>query len=474
MKSAWQALKLELPPMARLAGPVVLAELGWMTMGVVDTIMVGHVSPAAMGAVSLGGVLFYTVAVIGTGMMLGLDTLVSQSFGAGDVMDCHRSLLNSVYLCVPLSLALMRVVWLFPPFLRSFGIDPVVLHDVIPFLHAIGWSIFPLLLYFAFRRYLQGMNLVKPVMFALLSANLMNLAVDWILVFGKLGAPPMGAEGAGWATCLSRVYMSSVLLAYIFYHERRFRTGWRETPFRPDLVRIRRLIGLGLPAAMQLSVEVGVFAAVTTLIGKLGADALAAHQIAMNAASFTYMVPLGIGAAAAVRVGQALGRGDVAAASRAGWTATLMGGGFMSLAGIVFLVAPGTIVRIYTPDPKVLQLGVTLLAVAAAFQLFDGVQTVITGALRGAGDTRTPMLCHLLGYWALGFPLGYVLCFRLNWGVPGLWAGLCLALIVIGSVLMMVWWKKVKSFARTGSLRGKPRLPVFLGSEKPTGDAGGA
>jgi MATE family multidrug resistance protein len=448
VKSAWEALKLELPPMARLAGPVVTAELGWMTMGVVDTIMVGHVSPAAMGAVSIGGVLFYTVAIFGTGMLLGLDTLVSQSFGAGDVVDCHRSLLNGVYVCVPVGLTLMGVVWLFPAFLRSFGIDPAVLQEAIPFLYAIGWSVFPLLLYFAFRRYLQGMNLVKPVMFALISANLANLAGDWILVFGHFGVRAMGAEGAGWSTCLSRIYMASVLLAYILYHERRYRTGWRETPLAPDLPRIRRLIGLGLPAAMQLSFEVGVFAAATTLIARLGADVLAAHQVAMNAASFTYMVPLGIGAAAAVRVGQALGRGDVAAASRAGWTATLMGAGFMSCAGIVFVLAPGAIVSIYTPDPNVLAVGVSLLAVAAAFQLFDGIQTVTTGALRGAGDTRTPMLCHLLGYWGLGFPLGYVLCFKLNWGVVGLWIGLCVALIAIGSVLGIVWWRKVRSLER--------------------------
>jgi MATE family multidrug resistance protein len=454
VRSAWQALKLELPPMARLAGPVVLSELGWMTMGMVDTIMVGHVSPAAMGAVSIGGVLFYTVAVIGTGMLLGLDTLVSQSFGAGDVVDCHRSLLNAVYLCVPVGLALMGIVWLFQPLLRSAGIDPAVLHDALPFLRAIGWSIFPLLLYFAFRRYLQGMNLVKPVMFALISANLMNLAVDWILVFGKFGAPAMGAEGAGWATCFSRIYMSSVLLGYIFYHERRFRTGWLETPLQPDLARIRRLVGLGLPAAMQLSFEVGVFAAATTLIARLGADSLAAHQVAMNAASFTYMVPLGIGAAAAVRVGQALGRGDVAAASRAGWTATLMGAAFMSCAGIFFVLAPGFIVRIYTPDPRVLDVGVSLLAAAAAFQLFDGVQAVTTGALRGAGDTRTPMICHLLAYWGLGLPLGYVLCFRLNWGAVGLWVGLCLALIVIGSVLLVVWWRKVNWLARVKTAEG--------------------
>jgi MATE family multidrug resistance protein len=448
VKSAWEALKLELPPMARLAGPVVTAELGWMTMGVVDTIMVGHVSPAAMGAVSIGGVLFYTVAIFGTGMLLGLDTLVSQSFGAGDVVDCHRSLLNGVYVCVPVGLTLMGVVWLFPAFLRSFGIDPAVLQEAIPFLYAIGWSVFPLLLYFAFRRYLQGMNLVKPVMFALISANLANLAGDWILVFGHFGVRAMGAEGAGWSTCLYRIYMASVLLAYILYHERRYRTGWRETPLAPDLPRIRRLIGLGLPAAMQLSFEVGVFAAATTLIARLGADVLAAHQVAMNAASFTYMVPLGIGAAAAVRVGQALGRGDVAAASRAGWTATLMGAGFMSCAGIVFVLAPGAIVSIYTPDPNVLAVGVSLLAVAAAFQLFDGIQTVTTGALRGAGDTRTPMLCHLLGYWGLGFPLGYVLCFKLNWGVVGLWIGLCVALIAIGSVLGIVWWRKVRSLER--------------------------
>jgi MATE family multidrug resistance protein len=448
VKSAWEALKLELPPMARLAGPVVTAELGWMTMGVVDTIMVGHVSPAAMGAVSIGGVLFYTVAIFGTGMLLGLDTLVSQSFGAGDVVDCHRSLLNGVYVCVPVGLTLMGVVWLFPAFLRSFGIDPAVLQEAIPFLYAIGWSVFPLLLYFAFRRYLQGMNLVKPVMFALISANLANLAGDWILVFGHFGVRAMGAEGAGWSTCLSRIYMASVLLAYILYHERRYRTGWRETPLAPDLPRIRRLIGLGLPAAMQLSFEVGVFAAATTLIARLGADVLAAHQVAMNAASFTYMVPLGIGAAAAVRVGQALGRGDVAAASRAGWTATLMGAGFMSCAGIVFVLAPGAIVSIYTPDPNVLAVGVSLLAVAAAFQLFDGIQTVTTGALRGAGDTRTPMLCHLLGYWGLGFPLGYVLCFKLNWGAVGLWTGLCVALIAIGIVLGIVWWRKVRSLER--------------------------
>jgi MATE family multidrug resistance protein len=436
---------MEFRPMAQLAGPVVMAELGWMSMGVVDTIMVGHVSPAAMGAVSVGGVLFYTIAMAGAGVMLGLDTLISQSFGAGDVADCHHSLLNAVYLCGPLAAGLMGIVWLWIPLLRRFGIDPVVLRDTIPYLRALVWSTFPLLLFFAFRRYLQGMNVVKPVMFALVSANLLNFTGNWIFVFGHLGFRAMGAEGSGWSTCVSRVYLAVVLLACIFLHDRRYGTGLGKTALRPDFARMSELIRLGLPAAMQMVFEVGVFAAATTLIGRLGADALAAHQIAMNLASLSFMVPLGVGAAAAVRVGNAVGRGDVDAASRSGWTATLLGAGFMSCAGLMFLLEPRAIIHIYTTDASVERVGVTLLAVAAAFQFFDGVQGVTTGALRGAGDTRTPMICHLVAYWGLGLPIGYVLCFRMGWGAVGLWIGLCLALIAIGLALSVVWARRVRS-----------------------------
>lgn len=428
--------------MARLALPVVLSELGWMSMGMVDTIMVGHVSATAMGAVSIGGVLFYTGAVTGMGMLLGLDTLVAQAYGAGDLADCHRSLLNGVYLCVPLAAALMGLTFLWGPLLRRFGIDPRVLAEALPYLRALAWSTFPLLLYFAFRRYLQGMGLVQPVMFALLSANLMNFAGNWIFVYGHLGAPALGAEGSGWATCISRLYLAAALLAYIVYYDRRHATGLAAGRLTPDLARIATLARLGLPAALQMTFEVGVFAVATTLIGRLGPDALAAHQIAMNLASFTYMVPLGVGAAAAVRVGHALGRGDTAGARRAGWTAVLLGAGFMGLAGVVFVAAPRPIIRIYTSDPNVLRAGVSLLAIAAAFQLFDGVQAVTTGALRGAGDTRTPMLCHLLFYWGAGLPLGYWLGFHRHLGAVGLWIGLCAALIAIGVALLAVWSRR--------------------------------
>src|SRR5262245_46302532 len=323
--------------MIGLAAPVVLAELGWMAMAIVDTMVVGRFSTAAMGAVSIGGVLFSTAAWTGGGLLLGLDTLISQSFGAGDVPDCHRSLLNALYLSVPISVALMAAMWLGTPYLHNFGIDPAVLRDVIPFFRALMWCTFPLLLYFAFRRYLQGMSLVKPVMFALISANAVNLVGDWILVFGHFGLPAMGAEGSGWSTCISMIYMAAVLLAYIFYHDRRYRTGLMKTPLAPDIARIFKLVKLGLPAALQITFEISVWAAATTLIGRLRPEVLAAHQIAINTVSLTFMVPMGIGAAAAVRVGQALGRGDLAAAGRSGWTATLLGAGFMCCAAVVLL-----------------------------------------------------------------------------------------------------------------------------------------
>jgi MATE family multidrug resistance protein len=223
------------------------------------------------------------------------------------------------------------------------------------------------------------------------------------------------------------------------------------TPIQPELARIRRLIALGFPAAMQITLEIGVFALVTALIGRLGAISLASHQIALNTVSFTYMVPLGISSAAAVRVGQAIGRSDPSGASAAGDSAIFFGAGFMTLAGIALLVFPRVIARIYTPDETVIRNTVQLLAAGAAFQLFDGIQTVATGALRGAGDTRTPMFCHFTAYWIIGLPLGAWLCFRRGWGAFGLWAGLSLALILIGIVLLFAWRRTVRKLMQVVS-----------------------
>ena len=430
----------------RLALPLVLAELGWMSMAIVDTMMVGRLpnSAIAIAAVSLGGILVNVLGFFGGGLLIGLDTMVSQAFGAGQREDCHRSLVHGIYLSLALTPLLMVPIWLFEPMLRAAGIAPDVIALAVPYSKALAWGTLPLLLYFAVRRCMQAMNLVRPIAFALITANLINAGGNLVLIYGKLGAPAMGAVGSGWSTSWARIYLSAVLVGYLLWYDRRHRTRLLRTSIQPDLRRIRRLIALGLPAALQITLEIGVFALVTALIGRLGAVSLASHQIALNTVSFTYMVPLGVSSAAAVRVGQAIGRRDPQAAADAGNTAIFLGAAFMTCMSVVLLVIPRWIARAYTPDPAIIRSTIALLAAGAAFQLFDGLQTVATGALRGLGDTRTPMLCHFTAYWIIGLPLGAWLCFRRGWGAFGLWAGLSLALILIGVVLLMVWQYRVR------------------------------
>jgi MATE family multidrug resistance protein len=416
-------------------------------MAIVDTMMVGRLpnSAIAMGAVSLGSAIFIVLALFGEGLLLGLDTLVAQAFGAGQREDCHRSLINGVYLSLALTPILSAPIFLMPWLLRSIHVDPVLMHETMPYTYALVWGLLPLFLYFAVRRCLQAMNMVRPVAFALVTANIVNALFNWILIYGKWGFPAMGTVGSGWSTAIARIYMAGVLIGYLFWYDHKHRTELLKTPVDIDLRRIKQLIALGFPAALQFTLETGVFATVTTLIAKLGPVPLATHQIALNTVAFTYMVPLGVSSAAAVRVGQALGRKDPAGAGVAGGTAIFIGAAFMSLASIVLLVVPSWIARIYTTDELIIRSTGALLAAGAAFQLFDGIQSVATGALRGAGDTRTPMLCHFTAYWIIGLPLGCWLCFRLNWGALGLWIGLSLALILIGVVLLLVWRKKVLS-----------------------------
>lgn len=437
----------ELKGTLRLAGPIVMAELGWMAMGNVDIMVVGRVGGDAIAAVSIGTILFYGVSVCAGGILLGLDTLVSHAFGAKDMDRGRRSLVQAIWVSLLLIPIVMGIVWSFDPFLAKLGIDPLVLRGARPYLHTLNWSTPPLLLYFCFRRYLQAIDVVRPVMWVLVTANLVNLAGNWILVFGHLGFPPMGAVGSAWATFVSRLYMAGGLGIILWRGDPGILQVVASGTWRPDFHRIRQLFRIGLPAAGQIGVEVWVFGVVTVLIGRLNSRSLAGHQIALAAVSTTFMLPLGISSAAAVRVGQGLGRGDPSGAARSGWTAVGLGAAVMSAAALVLLIAPRWIARLFTPQPEVIAAAAALLRIAAFFQLFDGLQVVTTGALRGAGDTRTPMACHFAGYWLIGLPLGIWLCFSKGWGAPGLWAGLSAGLILIGMVLTIAWSRAASRFS---------------------------
>lgn len=435
--------------MFSLALPVVLAEMGWMTMGMVDTLMVGRLSAEAIGAVGLGTSVFMGICIFAMGLLLGLDTLVSQAYGADDIEACHRWLVHGIALALALSMPIMGLLFWIASTLPSWGLDPTVLALTRPYLEILTWSVPPLLLYAALRRYLQGMGIVRPVMLALLMANLVNVAVNWILIFGNLGAPVMGVPGAAWATVFSRVAMVAFLFATVLYREREYRrlhpgaAGGVFGSLRVEAAWLRRLLALGAPAATQVTLEVGAFAAATALAGRLAPASLAAHQIAINYAALSFMVPLGIASACAVRVGHAVGRRDPQGAARAGWTALLFAVLFMSVAAALFLAIPRLLLHAFTDDLGVLDVGVTLLFVAAVFQLFDGVQGVATGALRGVGDTRTPMLWNLGGHWAIGLPLGYTLCFLLGFDIIGLWWGLSLGLMICGVALSIAWARRI-------------------------------
>jgi len=434
-----RGLRDEFRPMLSLAAPVVIAEVGWVTMGIVDTLMVGPLGAAAIGAVGLASMLFFAVAVFAMGLLLGLDPLVAQAYGARRIDDCHRWLIDGLWLSALISIPLVGCVLAVSASLPAWGIAADVLALAQPYLTILAWTLPFLLLYAAFRRYLQGMGVVRPVTVALIFANVINLVANWLLIYGRFGAPAMGVRGSAYSTLVSRALMAVFLWAVIRRRERDTQPPLGDAPLALDWPRLRRLVRLGLPAAGQATLEVGVFAAATALAGRLSAGALAAHQIALNMAALTFMVPFGVASAGAVRVGHAVGRRDPRGVSRAGWMALLIGAAFMSAAAAVFLSMPRVLVGAFTRDPAVVEVGAALLFVAAVFQLFDGLQGVATGILRGLGDTRTPMLWNLAGHWVLGLPLGYTLCFVAGLGVTGLWWGLSAGLIVCGVALVIAW-----------------------------------
>ncbi len=429
--------------MVALATPVAIAEVGWVAMQIVDISMVGRLGPEAIGAVGVGSALFLALGVFGMGLLLGLDPLVSQAFGARRPVDCQRWLRHGLCLAVALTIPLTLLGRAVGAYLDGWGFDATVLELTRPYFGIVTWSLLPLLLYAALRRYLQAINAVRPIMIVLVSANVVNAVANWVLVFGNLGAPALGVDGAAWATVVSRVYMTALLL---LASARRGGVIW---PVWAGVGTsgLRRLLSLGWPAAVQTTLEYGVFAAATALAARLQPSMLAAHQIVLNLAGLTFMVPLGISAAGAVRVGQAVGRRDAAGAMRAGWTALALGAGFMTTAAVVFVALPRPILGLFTADASVITTGVTLLLLAAVFQLFDGLQGVATGALRGLGDTLTPMLFNLVGHWVIGLPVGYALCFVFGWGVAGLWVGLSGGLILVGIVLVATWRRRVRALA---------------------------
>jgi len=455
-------VRSELPALISLAVPLIAGELGWMAMSLVDTIMLGHLpnSSLAMAAAALAQVLFNTLCFGVGGVLLGLDSLISQALGAREQTQANRWLLHGLVMACALSGVLLLLFGFGPHLMRLMPVESAVLDIAIPAMQGLNYGTLPLLLYFTLRRYVQATGHGKPIAFALISANLVNAAADWLLIYGhrfhvsgySLTVRAYGVVGSSWATSFARFYLFLVLAIVVYWLDRKHRYGLRGVSREIEYQHLRKLFVLGAPAGASIFVEIGIFALVTSLIASFGRNALAGHEVALQCASTTFMVPFAISSATSVRVGHAIGRmrtgaATVANVAAAGWSGIGAGAGFMLAASVVMLTVPARIAHVFTPDPGVIAAAVPLMLIAAGFQFFDGIQINATGALRGAGNTTTGLWTQLVCYWLVGMPLGALLGFHEKMGAAGLWWGLLIALTGAAVVLLAAWRKTLREVA---------------------------
>jgi MATE family multidrug resistance protein len=416
----------ELRKLLRLAAPIAFTQAGYALMGLVDTAVVGRLGAPALGAIGLANGIFIAVAVIGLGAMMGLDPLFAQALGAGDSGRARRLIWQGLWLSGAVTLVLAGPLALLPIWLERAGIEPAIARDARHFLWLRLPGLWPMLAFAGLRAYLQAAHRLRALVIATVVANLANLLLDIGLVFGKLGLPELGAPGAGLATSICSFLQLGMLLLAV-------RPGAAE---RSRAIDLRKALSVGIPVGLQMGAEVSLFALVGLLAGRLGARSLAAHQVALSLASFTFCWAVGVGQAGTVRVGWAVGARNTPAARRAGLIAFAGGAGIMSVFALLFWLIPGPLARMISDQPEVIAASIPLLAVCAVFQISDGTQAVGAGVLRGAGDTRFAFLANLLGHYCVGLPVAVLLGLHLRWGVIGLWWGLCAGLTAVAIALL--------------------------------------
>ena len=348
------------------------------------------------------------------GVLFALDPIVAQALGARDELAVRRGLQRGLVLALVISVPIALVLLTVRPVLELVGQPPEVIPDAAGYVHRNALSVWAFYVFVVLRQTLQAHHRVLPIGITVVVANLVNVALNYVWIFGHFGFPAMGVIGSAWATTVSRWLMAAMLLAL----------GWRTlkpylTQVAPNLLDLRplvRMVKLGLPIGAQMMLEGGAFNVVALLMGWLGVAQVAAHQIALNLASLTFMVPLGVSSAAAVIVGHAVGRGDPAGVRRSTVASLVVGAGFMLCTGALFVAAPEPLAGLYTRDAMVLALAALLLPIAGVFQVFDGLQVVAIGLLRGLGDTRMPMIVNIIGFWCIGMPVSLWLGFGLDYG----------------------------------------------------------
>ncbi len=429
--------KKELRALLRLSVPVVTVQVGMMAMGFIDSMMVGHFAESSLAAVALANFYSQILLMFGLGILLALDPVMSQAVGAGDQAAITRNLQRGVVLACALSLPVGATYLASGPLLRLCGQQVELVELATIYIWVMIPSILPFYGFQILRSTLQAHHRTRPILWTILIANALNVGLNWVMIYGNLGCPEMGLEGSAYATLCSRWAMFLALLIAgrkeLWCHLQ----TWTRRAL--ELAALRRICRVGAPIGTQMMLEFGAFGLTLVMMGWIGTSELAGHQAAIMLASMTYMFGLGVSVATGVRVGNAVGRGDPSGARWSAAMGMLFGIAIMGFFAVLFVVVPEPLAALFSKaeDIGVRQVTLTLLPIAAVFQVMDGLQVVALGALRGVGDTKAPMLINLLGFWVIGIPAGYYFAFVADGGAAGLWWGLTVGLSIVALLLAL-------------------------------------
>jgi len=411
-----------------LAYPVIIGQLGLIMMGVVDSIMVGELGAVPLAAASLSNSLIFLVLIIAIGNAVAVTPLIAILVGAKKLDECGVYFRQSLLLNLLMGLFVFIIIAIGVNYLHLLGQQYEVQVKAKSYMLIIGLSIFPQMIFQTYKQFIEGLSIMRPAMIITLAANLVNVFANWVLIFGNLGFPKLELDGAGWATFISRLFMAVALMVFVMKNER-FRIYDVSFHFRSlNLKVMRKILSVGLPSGFQYFFEVGAFSFAVIMIGWIGPNELAAHQIAISLASVSFMGVLGISQAGGILVGNAVGEQNIKLIRKNGFIAILLGMIWMSVSGILFISLRNFLPYIYIRDEEVINIASQLLIIAALFQLSDGIQAVGIGILRGLTDVKGPTIITFISYWIISLPIGYVLGFIFKLGVTGVWIGLLIGL----------------------------------------------
>lgn len=420
-----------------LAYPVILSQLGHIMVGVVDTAMVGQIGTIPQAAVALANSLYVLVLVFGLGVSYGVTPLVAAADSTKNYSQNASLLKHSIIINVVMGCLLFLLLLILSPVLLFFNQKQEVVTLAIPFLNVMMLGMIPLCIFSGFKQFAEGLSYTRVAMIITIGSNVLNILLNYLMIFGHWGFPEMGLMGSCWASFIARSAMALFMFIYIYYNKQ-FKIYWEGFSFKGlSMPLIRNILAIGIPSGLQWLFEVGAFSFAVIMIGWVSPAAQAAHQVALSIASVTYMMASGLSAAASVRVGNHLGLKDMQGLRSAGFSAFVMVLAFMSISAICFILFRETLPFFFNKQPDVVRISSSLLVVAAFFQLSDGIQVVGLGALRGMKDVKIPTFITLVAYWVVGLPMSYVFAFMFGYGVVGIWYGLSLGLTI--AALLLFW-----------------------------------